>query len=276
MKLTTDRVRSMVGAIAGDMAGSVYEFNNIRYKNFVLFAPHHGKECHPTDDSVMTIAIARALWESRDDASDLEENAVRCMREIGQRYPTCGYGGRFLKWIYSEDPKPYHSFGNGAAMRVSPVSYFATSLPHAELLAEKVTCVTHDHPEGIKGAKVTAGLGYLALQRESKETLRAYAEKFYDISFSLDEIRSTYQFNETCMETVPQAIVAFLEAKNFEDAIRNAISIGGDSDTLAAIAGGIAGAYYGVSETIYAEVLLCFPDSLLPFLRSVGIMVESS
>ena len=140
-------------------------------------------------------------------------------------------------------------------MRVSPVSYFATNLSHAEQLAEKVTCVTHNHPEGIKGAKVTAGLGYLALQGESKEMLRAYAEKFYDISFSLDEIRQTYQFDVSCMGTVPQAIVAFLEANNLEDAIRNAIRIGGDSDTLAAIAGGIAGAYYGIPKNIFDQVI---------------------
>lgn len=255
MKMTTECVSRMVGALAGDVAGSVYEFDNIRCKDFALFAPYHGNECRPTDDSLMTIAIAKALWESRDDASDLEENAVRCMREIGQRFPACGYGGKFFEWMYSEHPKPYHSFGNGAAMRVSPVSYFATSLSHAEQLAEKVTCVTHNHPEGIKGAKVTAGLGYLALQGESKEMLRAYAEKFYDISFSLDEIRQTYQFDVSCMGTVPQAIVAFLEANNLEDAIRNAIRIGGDSDTLAAIAGGIAGAYYGIPKNIFDQVI---------------------
>ena len=267
MKLTTECVFRMVGALAGDMAGSVYEFDNIRRKDFELFAPYHGNECGPTDDSVMTIAVAKALWESRDDALDLEENAVRCMREIGQRFPTCGYGAKFFEWMYSEDPKPYYSFGNGAAMRVSPVSYFATNLSHAEQLAEKVTCVTHNHPEGIKGAKVTAGLGYLALQGESKEALYAYAEKFYDISFSLDEIRPTYQFDVSCMGTVPQAIVAFLEAKDFEDAIRNAISIGGDSDTLAAIAGGIAGAYYGVPEFIFEQVILRLPGDLVSVIR---------
>ena len=262
MKLTTKSVRNMVGALAGDMAGSVYEFDNMRSKDFELFAPYHGNECGPTDDSVMTIAIAKALWESRDDASDLEENAVRCMREIGQRFPTCGYGEKFFEWMYSEDPKPYYSFGNGAAMRVSPVSYFAKNLPHAERLAEKVTRVTHNHPEGIRGAKVTAGLGYLALQGESKEILRAYAEKFYDISFSLDTIRPTYLFHASCMETVPQAIVAFLEAKDFEDAIRNAISIGGDSDTLAAIAGGIAGAYYGIPQFVFEQVVSRLDENL--------------
>ena len=252
----------MVGALAGDMAGSVYEFDNMRRKDFELFAPYHGNECGPTDDSIMTIAIAKALWESRDDASDLEENAVRCMREIGQRFPTCGYGAKFFEWMYSEDPKPYYSFGNGAAMRVSPVSYFARDLSHAERLAEKVTRVTHNHPEGIRGAKVTAGLGYLALQGESKEMLRAYAEKFYDISFSLDTIRPTYSFRISCMETVPQAIVAFLEAKDFEDAIRNAISIGGDSDTLAAIAGGIAGAYYGIPQFVFEQAVSRLDENL--------------
>ena len=255
MRLTTNCVRNIVGALAGDIAGSVYEFDNIRHKDFELFASYHGHACVPTDDSVMTLAIAKALWESRDDESDLEDNAIFCMRDIGQLYPACGYGGKFFEWMYSENPKAYYSFGNGAAMRVSPVSYFAKNLSHAERLAEKVTRVTHNHPEGMKGAKAVAGLGYLALQKESREALRSYAEKFYDISFSLDEIRPNYQFHETCMETVPQAVVAFLESKDLEDAIRNAISIGGDSDTVAAIAGGIAGAYYGVSERLFNQVV---------------------
>ncbi len=267
MEMIVRDIRRMFGAVAGDIAGSVYEFDNYRRKDFVLFGDYHGAKCFPTDDSIMTLAVAKALRESRDDASDLEENAVRCMREIGQAYPDCGYGGRFGEWMYSENPRPYHSFGNGAAMRVSPVSYFAKNLSDAERLAEKVTRVTHDHPEGIKGAKVTAGLGYLALQGESKEQLRAYAEEFYDISFSLDAIRPNYQFNETCMETVPQAIVAFLEAKDFEDALRNAISLGGDSDTLAAIAGGIAGAYYGVPPTIFDQVVFRLDERLQSIIR---------
>lgn len=256
MKPTAQSMRNILGAVAGDIAGSVYEFDNYRSKDFEILAPYHGNKCFPTDDSVMTLAILKALSESKDDASDLEENAVRCMREIGRPYPSCGYGGQFFEWMYGENPAPYNSFGNGAAMRVSAVSYFAEDLPHAEALAEKVTKVTHNHPEGLKGAAVTAGLGYLALQGKSKSGLRAYAEKFYDISFSLDEIRPTYLFNETCMETVPQAIVAFSESTDFEDALKNAISLGGDSDTLAAITCGIAGAYYGVPDWIENKV--CF------------------
>lgn len=254
MKLTAKSIQNVLGAIAGDIAGSVYEFDNYRRKDFEIFAPYHGHDCFPTDDSVMTLAILKALSESKNDASDLEDNAARYMREIGRLYPSCGYGGRFYEWMYGKNPGPYNSFGNGAAMRVSPVSYFAENLSHAEALAEKVTKVTHNHSEGLKGAKVTAGLGYLALQGNSKSELCEYAKKFYTLSFSLDEIRPTYQFNETCMETVPQAIVAFLESIDFEDALKNAVSLGGDSDTLAAITCGIAGAYYGVPAWIADKV----------------------
>ena len=243
--------RNIVGALVGDIAGSVYEFNNYRSKDFELFVPWHGIKCFATDDSIMTLAICEALMRSRESGYDnLAGQAVECMQQIGRPYPDCGYGGRFLKWMYEDDPLPYNSYGNGAAMRVSGVAYEAKSLAEAESLAQSVTSVSHNHPEGIKGAQATAGLTWLALNGSDKAALKEYAEKYYALDFSIDEIRPTYRFNETCQQTVPQAIEAFLESTDFEDAIRTAISVGGDSDTLACITGAIAGAYYGVPEQI--------------------------
>ena len=266
MKIVSNNRRSLVGALVGDIVGSIYEFDNYRAKDFVPFADYHREKCFATDDSIMTLAVCKALMESQD-ISDLSSQAVRYMQEIGRPYPRCGFGGRFFSWIYSDNPKPYNSFGNGSAMRVSPVAYFANNLEEAELLAEKVTAVTHNHPEGIKGAKVTAGLVYLALCGKSREDLRAYAEKFYDLNFTIDEIRPKYRFNETCMKTVPQAIVAFFESTDFDDALRTAISVGGDSDTLAAITCGIAGAFYGVPDFYYTKALTYLDDRLLSVFR---------
>ena len=237
----------MFGAIVGDIVGSVYEFQNHRAKDFPLFSAG----CFPTDDSIMTLAVAQALLESRADFSDLGEQAVRWMRTVGQPYPECGYGGRFYAWMYGDCPRPYHSFGNGAAMRVSPVAYAARSLEEVKRLSRQVTEVTHDHPEGIKGAEATAVLTWLALQGADKTELAARCRAdYYPLDLTLDQIRPTYRFDETCQGTVPPAVEAFLESGSFEDAIRNAISLGGDSDTLAAITGAIAGAYYGVPEEI--------------------------
>lgn len=245
----------MLGAIVGDIVGSVYEFCNHRSKDFELFKP----QCFATDDSIMTLAIAKAVLESAPDHRDLAENAVKYMREVGQPYPDCGYGGRFLDWMYSDHPKPYNSFGNGAAMRVSPVAYAAKSIEEVVEMSRAVTAVTHNHPEGIKGAEATAVCTWLALQGTGKDRiLEVVNSLYYHIDFTLDEIRPTYRFNETCQDTVPQALEAFFESTDFEDAIRNAISVGGDSDTLAAITGAVAGAYYGVPDEIdrYARFYL--------------------
>lgn len=237
----------MIGAIIGDIVGSRFEFNNHRSKDFELFTD----ECFVTDDSIMTIAVAKALMESKEDYSDLGEKAVKCMQELGRPYPDCGYGGSFYHWIYSDNPKPYNSFGNGAAMRVSPVGWVAKTPLQAVILARKVTEISHNHPEGIKGAVATAMAIYMAQNGKSKEEIREYiGREFYEINFTLDEIRETYQFNETCQDTVPQALQAFYESTSFEDAIRNAISIGGDSDTLAAITGGVAEAYWGIPNSL--------------------------
>jgi len=254
----------MIGAIVGDIVGSIYEFDNHRGKEFPLC----GKGCFATDDSIMTLAIAKAVMLSKPDHSDLGRNAVKHMREVGQPYPSCGYGGRFFQWMYSDNPAPYNSFGNGAAMRVSPVAYEAKSLEDVKLMSRLVTEVTHNHPEGIKGAEAVAVATWLALHDFDKSEIDHYIrENYYPMDFTIDEIRPTYRFNETCQDTVPQAIKAFLESENFEDAIRIAISVGGDSDTLASITGAIAGAYYGVPSAIKIQANRYLDDRLSVILR---------
>ena len=236
----------MIGAIIGDIAGSRFEWDNHRSKDFELFTP----KCFATDDSIMSLAVAEALMRAKPDFSDLSAQAVRCMQEVGRPYPDCGYGGRFLGWMYADDPQPYHSFGNGAAMRVSACGLAAKSVEEAKALSRAVTIVTHDHPEGLKGAEATAVAVYMGKSGAPMADIRACMEGYYALDFTLDSIRATYRFNETCQQTVPQALEAFFESTGFEDAIRNAISIGGDSDTVAAITGGVAGAYYGVPEAL--------------------------
>jgi len=242
----------MIGAIIGDIAGSRFEFNNYRHKDFDLFTP----ECMVTDDSIMTLAIAKAIMESRPDWSDLGAQAVRCMQEVGRPYPGCGYGGHFWGWMYSDDPQPYNSFGNGAAMRVSACGLAARTLEEAKLLSKAVTEVTHNHPEGIKGAEATAVAIFMARNGATKEEIRDVIDwEYYPMTFTLDEIRPTYWFNETCQDTVPQALQAFFESTSFEDAIRNAVSVGGDSDTLAAITGAVAEAFWGVPKELEQQAL---------------------
>lgn len=249
------------GAIVGDVVGSRFEFDNNKSKEFELFT----RECDYTDDTVMTLAVAKSLIEYGPitDYEDYKATLVRVMHEVGKRYPHCGYGGRFCSWIMKDITKPYNSYGNGSAMRVSPVGWVATSLEEAEKLAKATAEVSHNHPEGIKGAQVIAGAIYLARCGASKEAICKYAERYYALDFTLDEIRPTYDFIEICQESVPQAIEAFLEADGFEDTIRAAISIGGDSDTIAAIAGSIAEAYYGVDADIAATALSFLDDYLL-------------
>lgn len=245
----------MTGAILGDIAGSVYEFDNCKDTDIELFAPWQEQECFATDDSIMTLAIAEAIMESDGDIAVLGEKAVECMRRVGRPHTDCGYGGRFRSWMYGDDPKPYRSFGNGAAMRVSPCAYAASSLEEALLMAEEVTAVTHDHPEGIKGAKAVAAAVYLARIGADKDMIQDYIEdNYYTLDEIVSEIRESYKFDETCQGTVPQAIEVFLESESYEDAIRLAISIGGDSDTVACITGAIAGAFYGVPEELKDKV----------------------
>ncbi len=242
----------MLGAIIGDIVGSRFEWHNRKTKKFKLFTD----DCHPTDDSVMTMAVAWAFIKADDDFSNLKEMTVKYLKRFGREYPHAGYGGRFKKWLRSGDTEPYNSFGNGAAMRVSPAAWVATDLPEAKTLSMIVTRTTHDHPEGIKGAEATTAAIFLAREGKTKEEIKEYiCENYYDIDFTLDEIRDEYSFDVTCQGSVPQALEAFFESTDFEDAIRNAVSIGGDSDTIAAITGSIAEAYYGIPEEIAERAL---------------------
>ena len=253
----------MLGAIIGDIVGSRFEWNNNKTKEFD-FLTH---KCFFTDDSVMSLAIAKAVLVCGNDYSKLSENAVKYMQEIGRPYSNCGYGGSFYNWMYSCDPKPYNSYGNGAAMRVSACGFAAKTIEEAIVLSNYVTKVTHNHPEGIKGAEATAVAIFLAKTGKNILEIREYIDKnYYTMNFTLDSIRETYKFNETCQDTVPQAIEAFLESESFEDAIRNAISIGGDSDTLAAITGSIAEAYYGIPADIRNHALTFLDKKLLNIL----------
>lgn len=224
----------MIGAIAGDIIGSVYEHYQIKTKEFPLFHPL----CCFTDDSVLTIAIAKAILEDHD-----YRNAVR---EMAQRYPDAGYGGSFIRWVHSSNPKPYNSWGNGSAMRVSPVGFSFDKADTVLREAAGTAEISHNHPEGVKGAQSTALAIFLARTTQDKALIRReVVDRFgYDLSRTVEEIRPSYGFDISCQGTVPEAIISFLDSTSYEDAIRNAISLGGDSDTLACITGGIAEAYY--------------------------------
>ncbi|MDO4493650.1 MAG: ADP-ribosylglycohydrolase family protein [Clostridia bacterium] len=243
----------MIGAIAGDIVGSPYEFNanNYKAKDFPLFS---GRS-EFTDDSVMTLAVAKALMDGGRDPEKTSEATVRRMQELGRRYPGAGYGGRFGRWLFQKDPKPYNSFGNGAAMRVSPVGWFCDTVEETERFADAVTAVTHNHPEGIKGARAIAVAIFLARTGHDKAEIKAVVEERcgYDLSRTTEQIRPGYHMDETCQGSVPEALICFLEGTDFEDTLRTAVSIGGDSDTIAAIAGSVAEAYYGVPENIRKE-----------------------
>ena len=243
----------MIGAIAGDIIGSVYERYPIKTKDFPLFNPH-GRF---TDDTVLTAAIARAILKGDD-----YENSVR---EVGREYPDCGYGGSFFQWLFSESPLPYNSWGNGAAMRVSPVGFAYNSKEQVLTEAKKTAVFTHNHPDGIKGAQAAALAVFVARSSRDKAQVKSeIGEEFgYDLDRTLDDIRPGYRFDISCQGTVPEAIIAFLESTSYEDAVRNAVSLGGDSDTLACITGGIAHAFYGdVPDFIVSKVRELLPEDL--------------
>jgi ADP-ribosylglycohydrolase len=243
----------MIGAIAGDIIGSVYEARPIKSKNFPLFDPR----CTFTDDSVLTIAVASAIL-SKKPYKDV-------VLEIGRRYPHAGYGGSFIRWLLSDDPQPYNSWGNGAAMRVSPVGFAFDTIEETLEQARLTAVISHNHPEGIKGAQATALAVFLARTGHDKEDIREQiSRRFgYDLQRSVEGIRPGCGFRISCQETVPEAIVAFLDSVSYEDALRNAISLGGDSDTLACITGGMAEAYYReVPEYIQAKVQEILPAFL--------------
>ena len=243
----------MIGAILGDMIGAPYEFDRgSKTKDFPLFS----RESQFTDDSVMTVAVADALISSYGKSDDEIRTAlVDSMQKWGKRYPRAGYGGMFIKWLNTKEPKPYGSFGNGSAMRVSSAGWLYDDIDTTRKIAAITADVTHNHPEGIKGAEATASAIFLARNGSSKDEIKEYIirEFGYDLSRTCDEIRIMYYHVETCQETVPEAIIAFLEGNDFEDVIRTAVSLGGDCDTLTCIAGGIAEAFYGVPDKISAK-----------------------
>ena len=248
----------MLGAITGDIVGSIYEFDNIKITDFPLIT----KQCFFTDDSVLTIALADAILHKLDYAET--------MRAYFVRYPRAGYGTMFYRWASASiddvfSRAPYNSWGNGAAMRISPVGFAFDSLEEVQQKAQKYTEITHDHPEGIKGALATASAIFLARTGHSKQQIKNYIiENYaYDLNRSCDDIRPNYYFNESCQETVPEAIIAFLDSTDFESAIRLAVSLGGDSDTLTCITGGIAQAFYGgVPDTIAKQALAILDEPL--------------
>ncbi len=256
----------MYGAILGDMIGAPYEFDRgDKTKEFPLFT----EESEWTDDSVMTIAVAEALLDSRGEDDDGVKTAlVKSMQRWGRWYPYAGYGGMFSHWLRQKHPEPYGSYGNGAAMRVSAAGWLYDSLEETRRMAALTACVTHDHPEGLKGAEAAAGAIFLARTGASKDEIRAYlTQKIgYDLSRSCDEIRPTYRHVESCQETVPEAATAFLEGEDFEDVIRTAVSLGGDCDTLTCIAGSIAEAFYGVPEELKAACRDRLPEDMLSVL----------
>jgi len=244
----------MLGSIAGDIIGSVYEWDRIKTTEFPLFQ----ENCDYTDDSVLTVATAYSILENVDYAESYQS--------FSRRYSGRGYGGNFKVWIHSEDPQPYNSWGNGSAMRVSPVGFAFESIEEVLEQSKQSAEVTHNHPEGIKGAQATSLSIFLARKGNDKESIRKeITEQFnYDLNRTVDEIRPDYYFNESCQETVPEAIIAFLDSNDYEHAVRLAVSLGGDSDTLACITGGIAEAYYkGLPEHIADETMKIIPNEFV-------------
>lgn len=244
----------MLGAIAGDVIGSVYERRPIKTTDFPLFHPN----CRFTDDTVMTVAVANAILEQGDYAASL--------KAFGAKYPDAGYGGTFIDWIFQAEVQPYNSWGNGSAMRVSPVGFAFNEVDRVLAEAERSAEISHNHREGIKGAQATALAIYLARQGGSKAEIRAeISQRFgYNLNRTVEEIRPGYRFDVSCPGSVPEAIIAFLDSDNYEDAVRKAVSLGGDSDTLACIAGGIAQAYYKeIPPAISAKVRHMLPAEFL-------------
>ena len=254
----------MYGAILGDIIGSPYEFDRGgKTKDFPLFSPRSKY----TDDTVMTVAVADALMKTPAGAADGEyrRNLAACMQKWGNDYPWAGYGGMFRSWLQAADPQPYGSFGNGSAMRASAAGWLYGSLEETRRIARLTADVTHNHPEGIKGAEAVAAAIWLGRHGKGKDEIREYivSEFGYDLSRTCDEIRPGYHHVESCQETVPEAVTAFLEGESFEDVIRTAVSLGGDCDTLTCIAGSMAEAFYGVPDDLKAEAERRLPREML-------------
>ena len=253
----------MIGAILGDMIGSPYEFNRgDKTKDFPLFS----EQSRFTDDTVMTIAVAEAFVEAPSGASDdaLRDLLTESLRRWGKKYPRAGYGVRFNLWLQVQRPVPYNSFGNGSAMRVSPVAWLFNDLDSVLHAAKLSAEITHNHPEGIKGAQATAAAIFLGRKQTPKDEIKRYIQETfgYDLSRTCDEIRPNYRHVESCQESVPEAITAFLEGTDYEDVVRTAVSLGGDTDTIAAIAGSIAEAYYGIPVELRTEGMDRLPEDM--------------
>lgn len=258
----------MFGAVIGDIVGSRYDYKNHKSKDFDFF----DRYCLYTDDTVCTVAVAKVLLDSKEDYSDLEALTIKYLKEFHDKYPDSGYGTSFDEWCKSDSLEPYNSWGNGSAMRVSACGWLGKSLKEVEELAERTASVTHNHPEGIKGAKAIAAAIYLALSKNSKEEIKEYiVSNYYPNAFdkTIDEIRPNYKFDVSCQGSVPIALQCFIESKDFEDAIRTAISVGGDSDTIAAMCGSIAEAYYGIPSWIKSEVVQFIPFEFYQILRII-------
>jgi len=266
----------MIGAILGDMIGAPYEFDRSpKTKDFPMFSD----QSRFTDDTVMTIAVAEALLDNRGASDDdLKAAIVQSMQKWGHRYPHAGYGGRFSGWLRAKNPQPYGSYGNGSAMRVSAAGWLYDTLEETRRIARLTAEVTHNHPEGVKGAEATASAIYLARTGHGKDEIRDYIvrEFGYDLSRTCDEIRPAYHHVESCQETVPEAITAFLEGADFEDVIRTAVSLGGDCDTLTCIAGSIAEAFYGVPDLFAAECKARLPEDMREMLERFDAARERS
>ena len=253
----------MIGAILGDMIGAPYEFDRgNKTKDFPLF----GKRSQFTDDSVMTVAVAEALISSYGKSDDeIKAALVASMQKWGHRYPHAGYGGMFRHWLTAKDPQPYGSYGNGSAMRVSAAGWLYDTVERTREVARATAEVSHNHPEGIKGAECTAAVMFLARTGASKDEIKDYVVKEfgYDISRSVDELRPLHDHVESCQDSLPKALASFFEGTSYEDTVRNAVSLGGDTDTLAAIAGAMADAMYGIPDDILAEGRARLPEDLL-------------
>ena len=267
----------MYGAILGDIIGSPYEFDRgSKTKDFPLFS---GRS-EFTDDTVMTIAVADAFLPVQPEMEDevIRQRVVAKMQKYGRLYPHAGYGSRFRRWLRDRHPQPYNSWGNGSAMRVSSVGWLYNDLETVRRMARLSAEVTHNHPEGIKGAEAVASAIFLARSGSTKAEIKAYLEEnfHYDLSRTCDEIRPDYYHVESCQETVPEAITAFLEGQSFEDVIRTAVSLGGDSDTLTCIAGSMAEAFYGVPEELKAESQNRLPEDLLEVLQQFDAYLQAT
>ena len=274
----------MYGAILGDIIGSSYEFDQgNKTKDFPLFSKHSTF----TDDTVMTLALSVVFHDaqpvrhftelSEENIFWIRNRLINVMQFFGRKFPHAGYGGRFRQWLRSKDPQPYNSWGNGSAMRVSSVGWLYNDLETVRFMARLSAEVTHNHPEGIKGAEATASAIFLARTGSTKDEIKAYIEENfnYDLSRTCDEIRPNYHHVESCQETVPEAITAFLEGESFEDVIRTAVSLGGDCDTLTCIAGSIAEAFYGVPEELKEECRSRLPKELLVVLMRFDAFLSS-